>query len=211
MANFGLLLVLSVLALYLLWRYLPVLLGFLLSTFRWIHSCTRNIINLASFKARTGPDHRKLPRMSRSPFSIRTEYDVVVIGSGYGGGVAASRMARAGKNVCVLEKGVERWPGEFPHSFQDAMRDYRVSGRVLGKDFNMGGDSGLYHTVKGEGQDVFQGSGLGGTSLINAGVFLRAGTGVLASTEWPKEIREKPQDLDRCKWKPEFFTLKAIY
>lgn len=39
---------------------------------------------------------------------MRPEYDVVVIGSGYGAGVAASRMARAGKSVAVLELGWER-------------------------------------------------------------------------------------------------------
>jgi choline dehydrogenase-like flavoprotein len=40
---------------------------------------------------------------------MRPEYDVVVIGSGYGAGVAASRMARAGKSVVVLELGKEKW------------------------------------------------------------------------------------------------------
>jgi choline dehydrogenase-like flavoprotein len=39
---------------------------------------------------------------------MRTAYDVVVVGSGYGAGVAASRMARAGKSVAVLELGWER-------------------------------------------------------------------------------------------------------
>lgn len=48
------------------------------------------------------------PILSR-PFELmRSEYDVVVIGSGYGAGVAASRMARAGKSVAVLELGWER-------------------------------------------------------------------------------------------------------
>jgi choline dehydrogenase-like flavoprotein len=48
------------------------------------------------------------PRLSRPCNSMNVEYDVVVIGSGYGAGVAASRMARAGKSVAVLELGWER-------------------------------------------------------------------------------------------------------
>ena len=49
--------------------------------------------------------------------SIKSKYDVVVIGSGYGGGIAASRCARAGKSVCVLERGKEWLPGDFPETF----------------------------------------------------------------------------------------------
>ena len=48
------------------------------------------------------------PTLSRPFESMKTEYDVIVIGSGYGAGVAASRMARAGKSVAVLELGWER-------------------------------------------------------------------------------------------------------
>lgn len=40
---------------------------------------------------------------------MKHQYDVVVIGSGYGGGVAASRMARGGQSVCLLELGKEKW------------------------------------------------------------------------------------------------------
>jgi hypothetical protein len=130
------------------------------------------------------------PRLGGPPSSIKSSYDVVVIGSGYGGGVAASRFARAGKTVCVLERGVEKWPGEYPHTAQDAMKEYTVSGRLCGKNFRIGEDKGLYQTIKGEGQDVFVGCGLGGTSLINAGVWLRADERILRGNEWPAEVRE---------------------
>jgi choline dehydrogenase-like flavoprotein len=58
----------------------------------------------------TNSKHRTddYPTLSRPFDSMKPEYDVVVIGSGYGAGVAASRMARAGKTVAVLELGWER-------------------------------------------------------------------------------------------------------
>jgi hypothetical protein len=52
---------------------------------------------------------QQFPRISKPVELLRPSYDVVVIGSGYGGGVAASRMARGDLSVCVLERGKERW------------------------------------------------------------------------------------------------------
>ena len=52
---------------------------------------------------------QQFPRLSKPVELLRPSYDVVVIGSGYGGGVASSRMARGGQSVCVLERGKERW------------------------------------------------------------------------------------------------------
>lgn len=54
-------------------------------------------------------DKPKFPRLSRPVPMMRPVYDIVVVGSGYGGGVAASRMARAGKSVAILEMGKEKW------------------------------------------------------------------------------------------------------
>ena len=42
-------------------------------------------------------------------------YDVVIVGSGFGGAVAACRLAHAGRSVLVLERG-RRWaPQDYPN------------------------------------------------------------------------------------------------
>ena len=46
-------------------------------------------------------------------------YDAIVIGTGFGGAVAACRLAQAGLRVCVLERG-QRYPqGAFPRDLGD--------------------------------------------------------------------------------------------
>ena len=54
------------------------------------------------------------------------QYDVVVVGSGYGGAISASRLARAGLKVCLLERGDERQPGDFPESSLEGMREIQM-------------------------------------------------------------------------------------
>jgi len=49
-------------------------------------------------------------------------YDVIVVGSGYGGAITAARLANAPVNpklkICLLERGQE-WPiGSFPDTIE---------------------------------------------------------------------------------------------
>lgn len=147
----------------------------------------------------TRPRNRKTPRLSKDSALIRPQYDVVILGSGYGGGVAASRFARTGKRVCVLERGEERWPGEYPRTLKEGLLEYCFRTKKLGNHSIFGKASGLFQTCQGEGQYVLSGCGLGGTSLINAGVFLQADDRIFEGPEWPVEIRENSGELRPCK------------
>ena len=48
-----------------------------------------------------------MTRISLPTEAMKEHYDAAVIGSGYGGGIAASRLSRAGQRVCLLERGRE--------------------------------------------------------------------------------------------------------
>lgn len=161
---------------------------------------------------RGGNSTYRYPRISLPVQMMRDSYDTIVIGTGYGGGVAASRFSRAKQSVCVLERGQERWPGEFPGSTIDIARELRVSGEfapghrrgVRENPVQGGKATALYHVALGDGQNVYVGNGLGGTSLVNANVFLEGLPALLDMEIWPKELRGSD------KWrKCELFRLRA--
>jgi len=79
--------------------------------------------------------------------------DVVVVGSGAGGGVVAGELAAAGKDVVVLERGGYYNEGDFTH----------YEGESLSKLY----DSGGLATTRDLGLVVLQGSCLGGGTVIN--------------------------------------------
>ena len=133
-----------------------------------------------------------MDRLSSKLSELAPEYAVVVVGSGYGGGVAASRLARAGLQVCVLERGREYLPGEFPDTEGEAAAACQASlpATALG---HVGSELGLFDWHIEPDFNVLVGCGLGGTSLINANVALEADPRVLAGARWPAGLRE---DLD---------------
>jgi cholesterol oxidase len=126
-----------------------------------------------------------MPRLASSIDRIQAEYDVVVVGSGYGAAIAASRMARAGRSVCVLERGKEFQPGEYPRTPTQAVEQLQVD--LPGA--RIGPRTGLYDLRLNEDINVAIGCGLGGTSLINANVSLRPEPRVFEDPRWPAPLR----------------------
>ncbi len=124
--------------------------------------------------------------LARSLEEMKTRYDTVIIGSGYGGGVAASRMARAGQSVCVLERGREFMTGDFPARFPDMKNELYIHG----KKHAVGSETALFDFCHGKHMHVLTGTGLGGGSLINAAVALRPDPRVFEKSQWPDEVRE---------------------
>ena len=125
--------------------------------------------------------------------SIKPFYDVVVIGSGYGGSIAASRLARAGLKVCLLERGKEYQPGDYPDDQVEATKEMQVN--MPHK--HLGSTTALYEFHVNKDINVFVGCGLGGTSLVNANVCIEPDRRVFEDEAWPKEIREDLDSFDR--------------
>jgi cholesterol oxidase len=124
-------------------------------------------------------------KISSPVTNIQASYEVVVIGSGYGGGIAASRMARAGKKVCLLEKGREILPGNYPNTLAEAVKQMQTHTN----QGNIGDQAGLFDFHVGEGINVVKGCGLGGTSLINANVSIEPEPRVFERDAWPQAVK----------------------
>ncbi|WGV26140.1 GMC family oxidoreductase N-terminal domain-containing protein [Halotia branconii] len=132
-----------------------------------------------------------MTRLSSPIENLKNHYTVVIIGSGYGGGIAASRLARAGQEVCVLERGKEFQPGEYPNTDTQAVREIQVD--LPNK--RIGSRTGLYDFHVNRDINVFVGCGLGGTSLVNANVSLQAEPRVFTDQRWPQELRDDVETL----------------
>jgi cholesterol oxidase len=96
---------------------------------------------------------------------MSTEHvDTVVVGSGFGGSVAAYRLAEAGRRVVLLERGRAYPPGSFARTPSELGRAFWDPRNRL---------HGLFDVWCFRGFDSIVSSGLGGGSLIYANVLLR--------------------------------------
>jgi cholesterol oxidase len=114
---------------------------------------------------------------------MKANYDAVVIGTGFGGSVAACRLAQAGLTVGVLERGRRYDTNPFPRDWTNPANGWL---------WQVG--QGLFDVKHFAQMMVVEGAGLGGGSLIYANVHLRAPREVF-SQGWPAGYSR--QALDR--------------
>lgn len=117
---------------------------------------------------------------------METAYDAVVVGSGFGGGITACRMAEQNLKVCVLERGRRFDPGDFPD------RPEQAPFAFWHPQLNPGG---MFDLRLMKDLSVLTAAGVGGGSLVYANVQLRAPDSVFDEPAWPSAITGR--ELDR--------------
>ncbi|HET9532970.1 MAG TPA: FAD-dependent oxidoreductase, partial [Blastocatellia bacterium] len=121
------------------------------------------------------------------------DFDVIVIGSGFGGAITACRLAERGYRVLILERGREWDKNTYPREADDPWiwhndKPEKLNGWV---DFR------IFPNMT-----VVQGAGVGGGSLIYANI----------SVEAPKKVFDRgwPQEITYDELKPHYDTVKGF-
>jgi len=126
--------------------------------------------------------------LATDPGLLRDDYDVVVVGSGYGGAVTAARLGAAnhrsgGKlRIAILERGIEHPVGSGPEDEGALLMALRSDANPLG----------FYELLPGDTIDIIQGCGVGGTSLNNMNAAVPADREVFLDS-WPQAFRDEVQ------------------
>jgi cholesterol oxidase len=102
-----------------------------------------------------------VPSIERT--QMKSTYDAIVIGTGFGGAVAACRLAQAQLSVGVLERGRRYDTNQFPRNWNNPADGWLWQVK-----------QGLFDVKHFSQMMVIEGAGLGGGSLIYANVHLRA-------------------------------------
>lgn len=116
-----------------------------------------------------------------TPSVVTHRVEALVVGSGFGGAVTSCRLALAGFQVVVLERGRRYAPGDLP-SLPSAGELLPDSSRWIHAH-----DRGLWDVVDLGPLRSVQAAGLGGGSLVYANVHLRPDVGFF-DVGWPPEF-----------------------
>ncbi|KLI08583.1 cholesterol oxidase [Mycolicibacterium conceptionense] len=121
----------------------------------------------------------------------RPHYPAIVIGSGYGGGVSALRLAQAGIETLVIEKGRSwdtpdedgtrftkmlpadtraGWFSTVPPSLVSSFQGFSIDAVAAHTGSSQPVQAGVCDRTKFGDHNVFRGIGVGGGSLVNAAV-----------------------------------------
>lgn len=144
---------------------------------------------------------------SRKDRPRRSHYPAIVIGSGYGGGVSALRLAQAGVDTLLLEKGRHwnepdedgrrfsrmlpadtraGWFTKVPPSLVESFRGVSIDAVAEHAPSPQPVQAGICEKVVHGAHAVFRGVGVGGGSLVNAAI---------AAIPTPGQVREAFPDI----------------
>ena len=120
-------------------------------------------------------------------------FEAIVVGSGFAGAVTACRLAQAGVDVCIIERGRRYEADDFPEIPLKRRRE-KAPGEQVAESYEPPRDfarwlwpvdQGLWD-VRDLGEVIsIQAAGYGGGSLVYANVHLRAPAEVFTDGQWP--------------------------
>lgn len=118
--------------------------------------------------------------------------DLVIVGSGYGAAVAARQFAGCqldgrALRITLLERGNEYLSGSFPSRMADLAGHVRFS--TPAQPQARGQRNGLFDLRVGPDLVALVANGVGGGSLINAGVMLQPDPAVFRQPAWPAALQ----------------------
>jgi len=124
--------------------------------------------------------------MAVSNSETTTDYDVIVIGSGFGGSVSALRLSEKGYRVCVIEAGGRFEDKDFPKT------SWRLNKFLYAPRLGLNGIQRIHKLP-----DVFVlcGAGVGGGSLVYANILYQPGDEYFLDPQW-RDITDWKAELE---------------
>ena len=108
----------------------------------------------------------------------KSNWDIVIVGSGFGGAVSALRLAQKGYNILVIEKGKRYESKDFPKSNWNLKKYFWMPNLFL---------YGIQCITILKNIFVLHGTGVGGGSLVYANTLLVPPDEAFKDSNWPEK------------------------